>query len=255
MWAEVEDRVIARDYPPLHVTRAHSDLMAPAVTERWSAAGSERALEVMVLAANPIYRAGLVASLTSVPDVDPVHEVATTHEAMEHPAAATCDVIIIDSEQLGGVNAVRELRHVCHGEIVVCSSLCDEDDLVGSVAAGAVAYLSKHTMTPAALQAAVFATANGGGAIAPELLGLLLRRIMRDPGSHLVPPDLTLARLTDREERVLRMVADGHCTREIAVQLAYSERTVKNVLHDVIQKLNARTRSQAVAQAVRCGLI
>jgi DNA-binding NarL/FixJ family response regulator len=209
----------------------------------------------MVLAPNPIYRAGLVASLTSVPDVGPVHEAGTTFEAVEHPATATCDVIVIDSEQLGGVNAVRALRHICQGEIVVCSSRCDETDLMGSVAAGAVAYLAKSTMTPAALQEAVSATASGGGAIAPELLGVLLRGVKRVSGKLLEARDLTLVRLTDREERVLRMVADGHSTREIAAQLAYSERTVKNVLHDVIQKFNARTRAQAVAQAVRRGLI
>ena len=63
------------------------------------------------------------------------------------------------------------------------------------------------------------------------------------------------ARLTDREQQVLALIADGHPTREVAQQLCYSERTVKNVLHDVVTKLNARSRSQAVAFAVREGLI
>jgi DNA-binding NarL/FixJ family response regulator len=63
------------------------------------------------------------------------------------------------------------------------------------------------------------------------------------------------ARLTDREQQVLALIADGHPTREVAERLCYSERTVKNVLHDVVTKLNARSRSQAVAFAVREGLI
>ena len=63
------------------------------------------------------------------------------------------------------------------------------------------------------------------------------------------------ARLTDREQQVLSLIAAGHPTREVAQQLCYSERTVKNVLHDVVTKLNARSRSQAVAHAVREGLI
>jgi DNA-binding NarL/FixJ family response regulator len=54
---------------------------------------------------------------------------------------------------------------------------------------------------------------------------------------------------------VLTLIADGHPTREVAAQLCYSERTVKNVLHGVVTKLNARSRSQAVAYAVREGLI
>jgi DNA-binding NarL/FixJ family response regulator len=63
------------------------------------------------------------------------------------------------------------------------------------------------------------------------------------------------ATLTDREQQVLALIAAGHATREVARELCYSERTVKNVLHDVVTKLNARSRSQAVACAVREGLI
>jgi DNA-binding NarL/FixJ family response regulator len=62
-------------------------------------------------------------------------------------------------------------------------------------------------------------------------------------------------RLSDRELRVLALIAEGHPTREVAQQLCYSERTVKNVLHDIVTKLNVRSRSQAVAHAVRDGLI
>lgn len=71
----------------------------------------------------------------------------------------------------------------------------------------------------------------------------------------LEPQGLSLSRLTEREQRVLTLIAGGHAIREVAEQLCYSERTVKNVLHDVPTKLNARTRSQAVAYAVKEGLI
>ena len=71
----------------------------------------------------------------------------------------------------------------------------------------------------------------------------------------LEPRGLSLSPLTVREQEVLRLVADGHPTREVAKRLSYSERTVKNVIHDVVTKFNARSRSQAVAAAVREGLI
>ena len=58
-----------------------------------------------------------------------------------------------------------------------------------------------------------------------------------------------------RERDVLRLLADGHDTREIATDLCYSERTVKNVVHDVLMKLNCRTRAHAVALATREGVI
>ena len=76
-------------------------------------------------------------------------------------------------------------------------------------------------------------------------------RRMRVPS----PMTTSLSPLTVREQEVLRLVADGHPTREVAKRLSYSERTVKNVIHDVVTKFNARSRSQAVAAAVREGLI
>jgi DNA-binding NarL/FixJ family response regulator len=66
---------------------------------------------------------------------------------------------------------------------------------------------------------------------------------------------MSLSLLTTREQQVLASVAEGLPTREVARRLHYSERTVKNVLHDVVTKLGARSRSQAVAEAVRQGLI
>jgi DNA-binding NarL/FixJ family response regulator len=71
----------------------------------------------------------------------------------------------------------------------------------------------------------------------------------------LEPRGLSLSWLTAREKQVLQLVAEGHPTREVASQLCYSERTIKNVIHDCVTKLHARSRSQAVAEAVRAGLI
>ena len=95
------------------------------------------------------------------------------------------------------------------------------------------------------------AAANGNGVVTPDLLGELLRGASQDGAD----PRPAVAQLTDREQRVLSLIAAGHPTREVARELCYSERTVKNVLHDVVTKLNARSRSQAVAFAVREGLI
>jgi DNA-binding NarL/FixJ family response regulator len=105
--------------------------------------------------------------------------------------------------------------------------------------AGAAGFLCKETLTPDALRAAVRAAASGAVAVAQQAL----------------EARLSLSRLTSREQEVLRLVAAGHPTREVARRLCYSERTIKNVIHDVVTKLNARTRSQAVAEAVREGLI
>jgi DNA-binding NarL/FixJ family response regulator len=91
--------------------------------------------------------------------------------------------------------------------------------------------------------------------VAPDLMGTLFHGISRASRTLPEPRTRTSSRLTRREEQVLTLLADGYSTREVALELSYSERTVKNILHDVVTKLNARTRSQAVAHAVRAGLI
>jgi DNA-binding NarL/FixJ family response regulator len=132
--------------------------------------------------------------------------------------------------------------------VLVCSSDCGEAAVLTAMQAGALGFLRKDTLTPDSLGAAVRAAASGSGVVTPELLGRLISGIPADDRP-------AAARLTDREQRVLALIAAGHPTREVALQLSYSERTVKNVLHDVVTKLNARSRSQAVAFAVREGLI
>ena len=135
---------------------------------------------------------------------------------------------------------------------MVCSSDYSEESMLGALQAGAVGYLRKDTLTAESLGAAVRAAAYGAGVMEPELLGNLLRGISPE---SLEPARPATAHLTDREQQVLSLIAAGHPTREVAQTLSYSERTVKNVLHDVVTKLNARSRSQAVAFAVREGLI
>jgi DNA-binding NarL/FixJ family response regulator len=95
----------------------------------------------------------------------------------------------------------------------------------------------------------------GEGEIPADLLGRLLEQVGRLQRQVLAPRGLTFTGLTPRETEVLRMVADGHDTSEIARELSYSERTVKNVLHDLTTRLQLRNRSHAVAYAVREGLI
>ena len=73
--------------------------------------------------------------------------------------------------------------------------------------------------------------------------------------TSLMPKGIALSGLTDREKGVLKLVAEGWGTSEIAATLSYSERTVKSVLHDITSRLNLRNRSHAVAYAVRQGLI
>jgi DNA-binding CsgD family transcriptional regulator len=91
--------------------------------------------------------------------------------------------------------------------------------------------------------------------VPPDLLGRLLTQVGRLHDHVLGPRGLTLAGLTQREIDVLKLVAEGLNTGEIARRLSYSERTIKNVIHDVTARFRLRNRSHAVAYAMREGLI
>jgi DNA-binding NarL/FixJ family response regulator len=173
-------------------------------------------------------------------------------EAWEHEALLRADIVLVDPSLPGGGDFLIAVREATGARVLVFSSDCAEDAVLTAMQAGAVGFLRKDALTPDSLSAAVSAAANGNGVVTTELLERLLASVGgADAGDGRAVP----ARLTDREQQVLALIAAGHPTREVALKLSYSERTVKNVLHDVVTKLNARSRSQAVAFAVREGLI
>lgn len=209
-------------------------------------------MKLFVLDPHTIYRRGLAACLELLAGVDAVAHVETVREAWEHPALFESDLIILDHAIEGGHDFIGAVSESTGARVLICTSDCAEDAVLTAMQAGAVGFLRKDTLTTEGLSAAVSAAVNGAGVVTPDLLDNLLRGISPD---GVVNGRSGLARLTEREQQVLSLIAKGHPTREVAQELCYSERTVKNVLHDVVTKLNARSRSQAVAHAVREGLI
>jgi DNA-binding NarL/FixJ family response regulator len=212
-------------------------------------------MRVFLLDPHSIYRRGLVACLEGVDGIETVADAATVEQAWARAELLEADVVLVDHDLHGASDFIRALRDRTGASVLVCSSRSDQRELLAAVQAGAVGYLWKETLTPDALVASLRTAAAGSGVVAPDLLGELLRTIARASNDLLEPRGLSLSPLTVREQEVLRLVADGHPTREVAKRLSYSERTVKNVIHDVVTKFNARSRSQAVAAAVREGLI
>jgi two-component system NarL family response regulator len=210
-------------------------------------------VKVFVVDSHAIYRRGLVASLESLSRVECVDEADDARGALGHAALPEADIVIVDVSIAGGHALLEAVGEHPRSRAIACTSDCDEESVSTAVAAGAVGYLRKETLTQDLLQAAIQAAACGAAIIAPDLLAGMLRTPALVPACRQAPS--SGQRLTDREQRVLALIAEGHPTREVAEQLSYSERTVKNVLHDIVTKLNVRSRSQAVAHAVRDGLI
>jgi DNA-binding NarL/FixJ family response regulator len=223
------------------------------------------AMHVFVVEHHPIFRRGLAECLRPLAPVAEVSEAADVGEAQGHPEFGAADLVFVDHELPGAGGMLRELADAPATDVIVLLARAD-DDVFDAVQAGAIGFLSKDTLTPDALAGAVHAAASGATVIAPGLLAGLAHRRITGAGASGGTGEPRARRgaerehdgvgwLTTREQQVLSLIAEGHPTREVAARLCYSERTVKNVLHDVVTKLGARSRSQAVAHAVRDGLI
>jgi DNA-binding NarL/FixJ family response regulator len=202
---------------------------------------------VFIVDPHSIFRLGLSTCLEALPFVGRVTGVGTVEAAWRHTDLATTDVVIVDASAAGALEFIRQAREAGKARLIACAASWQQKDIVATMEAGAVGVLRKDTLTPESLEANVRATLQGAGVLPSDLLTGLLVAMRAE--------DVRSSQLTSREEQVLRLIADGHATREVAAELCYSERTVKNVLHDVVTKLGARTRSHAVAHAVRAGLI
>ena len=167
------------------------------------------------------------------------------------------DVVVMVVERLDETaeRVVRTTRRtICDRIVVVCSSV-DDNALMLAVELGASAVLRRAEASPEQLSSSVTMAARGDAVLAPDLLGRLLDQMSQVQNGVLAPRGIGPSGFTDREIEVLRLLADGFDTAEIAENLAYSERTIKNVIHDITSRLHLRNRSHAVAFAMRAGVI
>lgn len=216
---------------------------------------------VVVIDPHPIFRRGLLVCIGALDGVDRVDGAASVAEAHERELVEPLAVVVIDHVIDGAHEFMNEVASLDGARVIVCSDDRTDAAVLASVEAGAIAFLVKRTMQPETLGAALLAVAGGNGFLAADLMPKFINRpdegLDREPASLAATMAMTAppTPLTEREHRVLALIADGEPTREVARQLCYSERTVKNVLHDIVVKLGARSRSQAVAHAVRHELI
>ena len=204
-------------------------------------------LPVYVYARDHITQSGTAAQLRGRPEVTVVDEADIDASSVAVVAADE-----VDEETLRVIRAIQ--RNGCPKVVLVVARL-DDAGLLAAVESGACGLLRRSEATAERLLAAVQGAASGDGTLPPDLLGRLLTHMGQLQRDVLGPKGFRFTGLTDREVEVLRLVAEGLSTSEIARRLSYSDRTIKNVIQDVTLRFDLKNRSHAVAYAMRLGVI
>jgi DNA-binding NarL/FixJ family response regulator len=204
-------------------------------------------IPVVVCAADPLSRAGIISQLRRV------HGFSIA--SVDDPPSGAIALVVADGMNDDVAGDLRALRGRGINRVVLLVARVDDRDLLAAVEAGVSGVIRRSEATAGNMAAAIRSAAAGEGTLSPDLLGRLLRQVGQLQRQVLTPRGLTFSGLTERETSVLRLLAQGHDTAEVGRQLFYSERTVKNIIHDVTSRLELRNRAHAVAYAIREGLI
>ncbi|WP_342372370.1 response regulator transcription factor [Propioniciclava soli] len=205
-------------------------------------------IRVLVVDDHPVVRSGLQALLASEPGLSVVGAAASGEEALALVAAHAPDVVLCDLRLGAGLDGVGVTAALRKGPgpgpaVLILTTYDNDSDIARAVLAGAAGYLLKDA-EPAAIVRGIADAAAGRLVLSPELEGRVVDRMARG-----VP------QLSAREIDVLRLVADGLANKEIARRLFISEGTVKTHLVHAFGKLDADSRTAAVAAARHHGLL
>ncbi|GAA1246372.1 LuxR C-terminal-related transcriptional regulator [Kitasatospora nipponensis] len=203
-------------------------------------------LPVSVLALDPVLDAGAKSTLYGSPDIAMV---------LPHEPARVAVVIVdrVDDQVLHLVGTARGEAH--HPEVVLVATELAPIEARRAIAVGARGLLRRREASMERLVRTVLAAAGGDCTVPTDLLDPLLDHRTDGRPAVAARPPWSGPGLSDRERAVLRLVADGRETGEIAQELSYSVRTVTSVVRDITQRFRLRNRAHAVAYALRGGLL
>jgi DNA-binding NarL/FixJ family response regulator len=189
-------------------------------------------------------RAGLTATIGPEPDMTVVALASTGKEGVEQYRLHQPDVTLMDLKMpvMGGVEAIRVIRtEFPSAKIIVVSTYEGDEDIYRALEAGAITYLLKDMLAEKMVQM-IREVAEGGRPIPPDVAQRLTGRMFQ-------------AVLTNREVEVLRLVARGMRNKEIAAELNISDETVQGHVKNILAKLAVHDRTEAVAVAIRRGIV
>lgn len=215
-------------------------------------------LRVLVVDDQPLFRKALAGLVNAQLDMTVVGEADNGIEALDRVRALDPDVVVMDVNMpvAGGVDGVRAIRGAGFPTKIVMLTISEEDDdLFDAIRAGANGYLLKN-IRPEALFDDLRGVMRGEAPIAPAVAHKLLDALRDGPPRTHASSSSGDAQteLTRRETEILQLVAAGLSNKEIAAQLTITEGTVKNHVHNTLEKLHLSNRTQAAAYTVAQGL-
>jgi two-component system, NarL family, response regulator DevR len=206
------------------------------------------AIRILIVDDHAVVRIGLKTVLANATGFRVVGEAGTVSDAITLATQARPDVVLMDVRlpDGSGVEACRRIKaDNPDTRVVMLTSYQDEEAIVGSVMAGASGYLLKQADAERLIQAIRDAAA-GESSLDPRAAGTLLSQFRELSAKQ---AEAELAGLTDRERRMLALIAEGYTNRAIGEVLHLSEKTVRNHVSQLLRKLGFQRRSQAAAWA------
>jgi NarL family two-component system response regulator YdfI len=210
----------------------------------------EGVIRVLIADDHLVVREGLSAILEAAEDMVPVGEATDGAEAVELTGELAPDVVLMDLRMpnVDGIEAIQQIKDRYPAvEIVILTTYDDDEYIVRGLRAGARGYLLKDTGRKVLFEA-IRAAARGES--------LLPQAVLEKVVAHLAEPrPAKTGRLSEREGEVLALMARGAANKEIAARLHITERTVKAHVTSIFNKLGVNSRTEAVAVALRSGLL
>jgi DNA-binding NarL/FixJ family response regulator len=213
---------------------------------------NDETVRVFIADDHTLFRDGLRALFSSVPDIEVVGEAASGEEIVERVRVVQPDVILMDV-QMPHVNGIEATRQITRGNpdtsVIVVTMLDDDDSVFAAMRAGARGYVLKGA-DQAEMLRAIRAAAQGEALFSPGIADKLQKFLSKPRFSE----EEIFPELTAREREVLDLLAAGHNKHEIAKSLGISPKTVSNHLSNIYSKLQVADRAEAMLRAREAGL-
>ncbi len=207
-------------------------------------------IRVLLVDDHDIVRGGLKAAIQAHSDFSVVGEARDGLEAVRQARSLAPDLVVMDVRmpRLSGIEACREIRNEMPCNVLILTSYADEKAVMAAIMAGAGGFMLKDVQT-AQLIDAMRVVGAGGKVLDASGSAAVIDQIRR--GNVQTEEDRIASQLTERELKVLELIAEGMTNREIGETLYLSEKTVKHHVSDILGKLGLTRRVEAAGFAIR----